>query len=161
MAKVHKGRYTAAMDGDFVVFIIGMRFNKLWKVHQWMPVFSAMPKMIATLMKCPEKGMLGARTMVGGRTVTVIQYWRSFEQLEHFARNTDDPHLEPWRRYNKRVAKSGDVGVYHETYKVAPGTYECIYANMPAMGLAAVGDHQPVGKRTEAARERVRVSGND
>ena len=160
MAKVFPGRYTATMDGEFVVFIIGMRFNKLWKVHQWLPVFNAMPKMIATLSKHPEKGMLGARMAVGGRTVTIIQYWRSFEQLERFARNTDDPHLEPWRRYNQRVAKSGDVGVYHETYKVSPGTYECIYANMPAMGLAAVGDHQPVGKRTEAARERVASSGD-
>lgn len=155
MAKVHPGRFTATMDGDFVVFVIGMRFNKLWKVHQWLPVFFAMPKMIATLMKHPDKGMLGARTMWGGKTITMIQYWRSFEQLERFARDADDPHLEPWRRYNKRVAKSGDVGVFHETYKVGPGQYESVYANMPQMGLAAVGQHRPVGGRTEAARDRV------
>jgi hypothetical protein len=93
--------------------------------------------------------------MWAGRTVTMIQYWRSFEQLEQFARNADDPHLEPWRRYNRMIAKTGDVGVYHETYKVGPGQYECVYANMPAIGLAAVGDHRPVGGGTEAARDRV------
>ena len=122
MAKVHPGRYTATIDGEFVVFVIGMRFNKLWKVHQWLPVFRAMPKMIATLMKHPEKGMLGARTMWAGRTITMIQYWRSFDHLERFSRDANDPHLGPWRRYNQRVAKSGDVGVYHETYKIGPGT---------------------------------------
>ena len=158
MAKVHPGRYTATIDGEFVVFVIGMRFNKLWKVHQWLPVFRAMPKMIATLMKHPEKGMLGARTMWAGRTITMIQYWRSFDHLERFSRDANDPHLGPWRRYNQRVAKSGDVGVYHETYKIGPGRYECVYANMPAMGLAAVGNHQPVGGRSEAARDRVAAS---
>ena len=56
------------------------------------------------------------------------------------------------------VAASGDVGVYHETYKIKPGQYECVYANMPAVGLAAVGQHQPVGRRTEAARDRVAVA---
>lgn len=155
MAKVHKGRYTATMEGDFVVFVIGMRFNKLWKVHQWLPVFRAMPRMIATLMQHPEKGMLGARTMWAGRTVTMIQYWRSFDQLERFARDADDPHLEPWRRYNRMIAKTGDVGVFHETYTVGPGRYECVYANMPAIGLAAAGHHRPVGAGTDAARDRV------
>jgi hypothetical protein len=99
--------------------------------------------------------MLDARTMWGGKTITMIQYWRSFEHLERFARDVDDPHLEPWRRYNKRVAKTGDVGVFHETFKVGPGQYETVYANMPAMGLAAAGNHRPVGGRTEAARDRV------
>jgi len=155
MAKVHPGRYTAEIEGDFVVFHIGMRFNKLWKVHKWAPVFSAMPKMIAHLMKNPEKGLLGARTMWAGRNLMVVQYWRSFDHLEAFARNTDDPHLEPWRKFNQRVGKSGDVGIYHETFKVAAGEYECIYANMPEYGLAKAGTHQTVAAHREAARQRI------
>ena len=43
MAKVHPGRYTATIDGEFVVFIIGMRFNKLWKVHQWLCLLYTSP----------------------------------------------------------------------------------------------------------------------
>ncbi len=30
------GRFTASIKDDFVVFVIGMRVNKLWKLH--MPV---------------------------------------------------------------------------------------------------------------------------
>ena len=40
-------RLTAEMDGDFVVFLIGMRVNKPWKVHKWLPVARAMPRLSA------------------------------------------------------------------------------------------------------------------
>jgi hypothetical protein len=158
MGKVHNGRYTAEIDGDFVVFVIGMRFNRLWKVHQWWPVFTAMPKMLKVLATNPSKGFLGGRTMLGGRTITMIQYWRSFEDLERFARDSGDPHLEPWRRFNRKVGKSGDVGIFHETYKVPAGSYECIYGNMPVIGLAAAGRHLAVGPRAEAARQRIEAA---
>ena len=39
-----------------------------------------------------------------------------FESLDRFARDTDRPHLEPWRRFNRAVRDSGDVGIWHETY---------------------------------------------
>jgi hypothetical protein len=154
---VQPGRFTASIDGDFVVFVIGMRINKFWKLHKWIPVARAMGPMIAELMRHPDKGMLGVRTMWAGRTVTLIQYWRSFEALEHFARDADDPHLQAWRNFNTKVGKSGDVGVYHETYRIPAGAYECIYSNMPVMGLAAANDaeHVPVARRGEAARERL------
>jgi hypothetical protein len=108
-------------------------------------------------VKHPEKGFLGGRTMIGGRTITMIQHWRSFDQLEAFARNTDDPHLPAWRAYTKAIGTSGDVGVYHETYRVAPGAYECIYANMPRMGLASANQarHIRIGSPESRARERI------
>ena len=155
MGKVQPGRFTAEMDGEFVVFLIGMRFNKLWKIHKWFPVFMAMGRMLPELQRHPEKGLLGVHFGLAGRTVTLTQYWRSFEQLQSFARNVDDPHLPAWRRFNAKVGTSGDVGVFHETYKVSPGDFECIYANMPVYGLAAAGRHVPVGRRTESAAERL------
>ena len=85
MTSIHKGRYTAELDGDFVVFIIGMRFNRLRKPRSWLPVFSAMPKMLQALGEHPEKGMLSSRLARSGRTITLVQYWRSFEDLERFA----------------------------------------------------------------------------
>ena len=42
MARVFNGRMTADIEGDFVVFLIGMRFNRPWKVHQWWPVLTGM-----------------------------------------------------------------------------------------------------------------------
>ena len=155
MSKVQAGRFTAQVDDDFVVFIIGMRFNKLWKVHKWFPPFVAMPKMLRQLQQHPDKGLLGARMSIGGRTITMVQYWRSFDDLEAFAKNPADPHLTAWRAFNKRVGSSGDVGVYHETYRVGCGQHESIYSNMPVMGLAAAGTSVPVGKRSDSARERI------
>jgi len=52
-------RMTAEIEGDFVVFLIGMRINKLWKVHKWLPVFTVMPKMIKEVKSNPELEMLG------------------------------------------------------------------------------------------------------
>ena len=49
MAKIVPQRMTAEMDGEFVVFLIGMRINKPWKLHKWLPVLFAMPRMIKEL----------------------------------------------------------------------------------------------------------------
>ena len=46
MARILPERMTAEIEGDFVVFLIGMRINKPWKIHKWLPVFLAMPKML-------------------------------------------------------------------------------------------------------------------
>ena len=155
---VQPGRYTAEMDGEFVVFLIGMRLNKLWKIHKWIHAFVAMPRMLRELQQHPEKGLLAARTSLGGRTITVVQYWRSFDQLEAFAKNLNAPHLPAWRAFNRRVGVNGDVGIYHETYRVGVGRHESIYANMPVMGLAAAGRSVKVGKRSETARARIGAS---
>ena len=60
MAKVIPHRMAAQIDGDFVVFLIGMRINKPWKLHKWLPVFLAMPRMLKELKSRPESGFLGS-----------------------------------------------------------------------------------------------------
>ena len=49
MATVVPQRMAAQIEGDFVVFLIGMRINKPWKLHKWLPVFLAMPRMLKEL----------------------------------------------------------------------------------------------------------------
>ncbi len=61
MPLVFPGRMTAEIDGDFVVFLIGMRVNRPWKIHKWWPVAMAMPKMLAELAAHPEYGCLATR----------------------------------------------------------------------------------------------------
>ena len=56
MAEIIFKRVTAEIEGDFVVFLIGMRINKLWKIHKWLPVFLAMPRMLRELERHPESG---------------------------------------------------------------------------------------------------------
>jgi hypothetical protein len=108
--------------------------------------------MIKELEKAPEHGFLGASKGVMYGSLALVQFWRSFEDLERYARNSDAEHLPAWRKFNKRIRDSGNVGIWHETYKVRAGEYEAIYGNMPAVGLATVGTHSPLGSTTTAAQ---------
>jgi hypothetical protein len=155
MARIFPGRYTARTDKPFVVFLIGMRINQLWAVHKWMPVAAAMPPMLKTLAGNPAKGLLGVESWVRWREVLTVQYWRSFEELEQFARNPTDPHLQAWKDFNQRVGADGSVGIWHETFLVDAGQYECVYGNMPRSGLAAGTEHIPAVGNRETARLRL------
>ena len=148
---VFKGRYSGTLEGDFVVFLIGMRVNKPWKVHRWFPIFLQMPRMLRELQRQPDSGLLGATQGFLSTGPVVVQYWRSFEHLERYARDPDAEHLPAWRQFNRLVRGSGDVGIWHETYRVRAGEYETIYGNMPRVGLARVGDHAPLGSTSTAA----------
>ena len=153
MTRVIDRRVTAAIEGDFVVFLIGMRVNKPLRVRAWLPVFLAMPRMIRELEEHPESGFLGANRYIGGpRTPMLVQYWRSFPQLEAYARSKDGEHWPAWVEFNKRVGSSGDVGIWHETYLVPAGAYDTVYNNMPPVGLGAVTELVPAaGRRATAA----------
>ena len=152
MAPVIAKRVTADIDGDFVVFLIGMRINKPWKIHKWLPVFVAMPRMIRELQQRRESGFLGHIMTFG----VIVQYWRSFEHLEAYARNQDQSHWPAWVDFNQRVGSSrGDVGIWHETYKVRAGEYECVYSGMPTFGLAKASSVTDVVGTLESARGRL------
>ena len=153
MKTINEGRFTADIDGDeVVVFLIGMRVNRPWKIRTWLPVARAMPKMLKYLDEHPEKGLLGYRQ---GPSL-IVQYWRSFDHLERFARDADDPHLEPWRRFVREVGNSGDVGIWHETFRVKVSDIETIYTNMPTSGLAKfTGGPVPVATKGNSAARRI------
>jgi hypothetical protein len=149
---IFPGRHTGRLDGDFVVFLIGMRFNRPWKARRSLRVFMAMRPMVKELEANPQSGFLHAEYgfLFGGPAL--VQYWRSFEDLERFARDPDALHLPAWRRFNQLVSGSGDVGIWHETFRVHAGDYEVIYNNMPRVGLAAAGGHEPLGTASTASR---------
>ena len=157
MAKIYAGRFTADTSDPFVVFLIGMRVNRPLAVHKWLPTALAMGPMLRALYQDPDSGFLGGELIWYPGGIGLIQYWRSTEDLERFARSPQEPHLKAWQRFNRAIGKDGSVGIWHETYEVAAGRYEAIYGNMPRFGLAAAMDHAPVGKRGETARERLAV----
>jgi hypothetical protein len=162
MSKIYTGRYTARTDQPFVVFLIDMRINRLLAVRKWMPVMKAMLPMISSLIQNPEKGFLGGRTLIGWRGPTVVQYWRSFEDLERFARSPDDPHRAAWKMFYQLVGNDGSdgsVGIWHETYLVSAGGFENVYVNMPLTGLGAVLDLIPAAGHRQAARGRLGATG--
>jgi hypothetical protein len=148
-------RMTVDIEGDFVVFLIGAGFNsKLHLARSFLDLGGrrGMRHMLDYLVGRPEKGLLAYEMGIP----TIVQYWRSFEHLEAFATNKDDPHLDVWRHYWRRVGRSGRTGIWHETYLVKAGQYECVYGNMPPHGLGKAG-------RLIAAREssgaRARLKG--
>ena len=154
---IFPGRYTAQSDEPFVVFLIGFRVNRWLAVRSWTRVAAAMGPMIAELKRQPELGLLHVETFLYWRGVGMVQYWRSFEQLHAYAHARDAAHLPAWAEFNRRIGGNGVVGIWHETYRVAPGQYETIYANMPRFGLGSAGRHLPVTGRIEGARERIDV----
>lgn len=157
MGAIAPGRFTAKTEDDFVVFLIGMRVNRFLAFRKWWAVAKSMPPMIETLLQHPEKGCLGAESFfrVWPLTTILVSYWRSFEDLERFARSQDEPHLAAWHTFNRAIGADGTVGIWHETYLVAAGQYETLYGNMPRFGLAAATEHVPATGRHATARRRL------
>lgn len=60
------------MPDDFVVFLIGMRVNRPWMIRKWVPVATAMPRMLrvragdyeCTYGNMPRVGLASAGTHV-------------------------------------------------------------------------------------------------
>ena len=151
MARTINQRMTVHLEGDFVVFLIGMRVNRWWKIHQWLPVVMDMPRMLRELAQKPESGFLGSESSFG----MIVQYWRSFEHLEAYAKDRSGQHYPAWKSFNQRIRNTGDVGIWHETYRVRAGEYECLYHNMPPYGLGKVGELVTASGRREYAADRM------
>jgi hypothetical protein len=113
-----------------------------------------MTRMLKYLSEHPEKGLLGYEQAVLPSPI-IVQYWRSFEDLARFARDREDPHLESWRQFNRRVGASGDVGIWHETYRVRTAETETFYGNMTPYGLGAASAVVPVRRGRDSAAARI------
>jgi hypothetical protein len=152
MAAINEGRWTAEIEGDFVVFLIGARFSLRHPIASVNDLAGrrGMGHMLKYLTEHPEKGLLGYTNGFP----TIVQYWRSFDHLEAFAKDQDDPHLEAWRQFWRRVGRSGRTGIWHETYLVRAGEYEAIYGNMPPFGL---GKASAIVKVSESSHARGRL----
>lgn len=157
MAGIVRGRQTARPGSEeIVVFLIGMRINRLWQVWKWVPVFAAMGRMLPELLGDRSLGLVGRpRTFLSGRVIMVQQYWSSFDALEAYARHPDRRHLPAWRAFNRRVRNNGSVGIFHETYRIPPGASETVYANMPSFGLASAVGAVPVATGSSSAAQRL------
>ena len=160
MATINKGRHSAEAGADGkVLFLIGMRINSLWRVWKWLPVFVAMPRMLAELQRNRDLGLVGKpRTMLSGRVILVWQYWNSFEQLQDYARSASRSHLPAWRSFNRRIRDNGAVGIFHETIVLSDAAVETVYGNMPTFGLAGVTGVVPASQRGQTAATRLNKS---
>ncbi len=152
--QIYVGRYTTENEENLVVFLIGMRINRPWAIHRWLPVFFAMPGMIKELYtNQDELGFLSLENYLGLRTTVMIQYWKSMEDLQAYARGKK--HLAAWRYFNKKIGNNPAVGIYHESYQLHSGDYESLYGNMPKYGLGKALPHVLVTKELNSAKKRL------
>ena len=141
-------------DDGIVVFLIGMRFSKPWRVDAWLPVFTAMPRMLAELSKDPGSGLLSYELAFGAGGPMVIQYWRDRQSLYAYAQDTGRLHRPAWAAFNRRARRvPGAVGIWPETFVV--DEFETIYGDMPPRGLAKALGSRPVDAATEGGRRRL------
>lgn len=155
MPPIIDGRRTVESDRDSVtVFLIGMRVNNPLAVRSWLPIVGAMPKMLRHLERDAASGLLGYHSWLG-RTTILVSYWRDAEDLTRFASDPDAPHAPAWRSFNRSVAATRHVGVWHETYSATAQNSESIYVNMPSFGLAAALGGTPVGAGSHTWKQRM------
>ena len=154
MARINKDRLTAVPEGDFVLFLIGMRINNWLAIHRWLPVFLAMPKMLKELHINRELGFLSYQ-MWFARTLILVQYWESADKLISYSKAKDSEHLPAWKAFNQQALRSDAVGIWHETYLIDKAKTENIYVNMPPFGFGKVGMLQSASGARKTAKSRL------
>ncbi len=155
MSSIYPGRFTARSDKPVVLFLIGMRINNWLALGDILFMSKTIPAMLRELSQNKGAGMLWYRQQLSLPYINVQQYWESFDKLLAYAHDRDGHHFPMWAEFNKRITKSKNIGIWHETYLVEPGKFECIYGNMPLFGLAAATSHVPAEGRLAGAKDRL------
>jgi hypothetical protein len=160
-------RVTHAYQGPLAVFLIGLRVHKPWRVGVVGTAMRAMPRMIAELERnkaaaargeAESLGYLGSRSTVHGLGTTMIQWWRSVEDIYAYANATPLEHRPAWLAFHRAVRSDpAAVTIWHETYAVSAA--ESVYAGPAPFGLAAIAGTVPVARRGDTARERIAAPG--
>ncbi|CAB9527548.1 expressed unknown protein [Seminavis robusta] len=161
--RVLKGRKAAIRSGDFVVFLIGARANNDFDpYYQWMG--DSMAKMWKELEDNPDLGCLSTEYYFGPTGHLTVQYWKSLDDLNRYARNMSNKHAGPWANLMAKGRMSSDYGFWHEAFEVKEGKYDAIYVNMPPIHLGnAIGSslEDCKGKYTSAAGRAGKTDGSD
>ncbi|WP_422927572.1 phenylacetaldoxime dehydratase family protein [Singulisphaera sp. PoT] len=107
----------------------------------------AIDRAVAEALKADTGLLHSERFTLGRGHFGLLQYWRSFEELEAWSRQA--PHSDWWRDALARIRTRGDFGIYHESYLVPRERVESIYMECDSVGLSAFGKSgEPVGPAT-------------
>ena len=75
--------------------------------------------------------------------------------MEAYAHARDKAHLPAWSAFNRAIGANGDVGIFHETYRIEPSAYENVYVNTPPLLLGRFGALVEARGGSSSARERM------
>lgn len=90
------------------------------------------------------------------RGPTVVQYWRSVEDILRFGGDAGHARMPVWQEFNARARQSpGAVGIWHEPYAVPATGHESLDRGTTELGLGAVAGLVPVPRRGYSARQRL------
>jgi hypothetical protein len=143
-----EGRYIAALweHPSLCVAMFGVQFTTEEAARLYDEAGIA-PEMEAALQAA--EGLLLVRGFEEGNGGTMLQYWRSYEDLECFARTM--PHTRWWRWLVDHRHRG--MGFYHEIYQVS--TAEAIYdPGTPPIGPAAFCSQIPIEGGEGRSRNR-------
>lgn len=160
-ADIIRTTYTARFDGDFVVFLIGIRPNEANPFTKYTAeIGKAFQSMVDELENDETLGYSGGDNYVGVNTrkstTLMVQYWRSYEALQKWTHTRMGVHMKTVEKYMKNDPVAGRHGIWHETYKIRDGEYETVYASMPPMGLALATSAVPEPKTNNGPGRMVR-----
>ena len=137
-------RHRADSPVGTVVFLLGMRINRLRSVRALMQVLHGMPQMMRESALHQDLGLRHSSSTWSGRSITLIQYWESMDKLMAYAAARDREHLPAWKRFNELMHRhAGAVGIWHEAYEVTPGRSHLIYNGMPPTGMGKATSWMP------------------
>lgn len=153
MSAIQPERVTAQLDGEIAVVLVGVSAHAWWKPWRWWPARRALMAMKSELEN--EEVVLGQHLWSGSMRWMLVQYWRSFADLETWSKDAERSHIPAWADFNSRFVGGVDLGVWHETYLIDAGSFECVYSSMPPWGLAAATTTIPATGRLAKARNRL------
>lgn len=108
-------------------------------------------EMFGALERARDEGLLLNRVLTSPEGPVLMQYWRSYEDLDRWARK--QPHSRWWRWLMEHTGRG--VGFYHEIYqaKAAEAIYE---EGTRPVGPALFSSLQPVKGGEGRSRDRQR-----
>lgn len=106
-------------------------------------------EVVQSMQTARAEGLLGHRFLHAPDETVIIQYWRSYEDLDRWART--QPHVRWWRWLNEH--NGTDLGFYHEIYQAKAA--EAIYtAYARPIGAARIASLQPIPHGKGHSRDR-------
>lgn len=159
---MNRDMQTDTHEGSLVVFVLGMSPGSLWRWAQSIFVSRSMFRMQSELERDRANdrvtGYLGGFNAMSLSGPVVVQYWRSFEDLESYSHDMDFAHRPAWLKFYKMThdARVSRVGLWHETYRVPTKSHESIYVDLRTpVGLGAAVGTQELTRRGRTSRERL------
>jgi hypothetical protein len=108
---VQAGWTVEGAEADGVRFLIGMRWGALWRLVYRPWVALAFARMLRAR---PETGLEASWISVRPAGPVVVQRWRSVADLHRWARDREQAHAGPWRRFRREEGRTADWGVWHD-----------------------------------------------